>query len=96
MDSYLSTWALRKGVSSKRLQSLHDLFQDVSVLDVTKEIGMKFGELRASLLDNGRATPDLDLLIASTALIYNLTLVTHNTQDYDSVPGLRCQDWVQV
>jgi tRNA(fMet)-specific endonuclease VapC len=32
--------------------------------------------------------------IAATALVHNLTLVTHNTKDYQHVPGLRLEDWL--
>jgi len=35
----------------------------------------------------------LDLLIAATALVHDLTLVTHNTQDFMNVPGLGLADW---
>ncbi len=31
----------------------------------------------------------LDLIIAATALEYNLTLVTRNTEDYADVPDLK-------
>ena len=35
-----------------------------------------------------------DLMIASVALAHNLTLVTHNTKDFQNVPGLRLDDWL--
>lgn len=90
----LFTWALRANVSPKRLQSLLDLLTDVSVLNVTIDVSRKFGELRAGLLDSGQGTPDMDLLIAATALIHNLTLVTHNVQDFANLPGLNIEDWL--
>jgi tRNA(fMet)-specific endonuclease VapC len=36
----------------------------------------------------------MDLLIAATALVHNLTLVTHNIRDFANVPGLTVQDWL--
>jgi tRNA(fMet)-specific endonuclease VapC len=90
----LYTWACRKGVSPKRRQSLQDLLQDVTALDVTAAVSEKFGELRAELLDAGQGTPDMDLLIAATALVHDFTLVTHNVKDFAKVPGLRVQDWL--
>ena len=68
----------------------------MTVLDVTMEVGRKFGELRAALLDAGQVTPEMDLLIAATALVHNLTLVTHNVQDYTHLPGLAVQDWLSL
>lgn len=90
----LFTWALRANASPRRLQTLLNLLADVTVFDVTTDIGRRFGELRASLLDAGQGTPEMDLLIAATAIVHNLTLVTHNIQDFGNLPGLDLQDWM--
>ena len=90
----LFTWSSRASASPKRQKALLDFLLDVTVLDVTYDVGRKFGELRASLLDAGQGTPDLDLLIAATALVHGLTLVTHNVQDYANLPGLQIDDWI--
>jgi tRNA(fMet)-specific endonuclease VapC len=34
------------------------------------------------------------LLSAAVALVHNLTLVTHNSVDFQDVPGLRLDDWL--
>ncbi|MEO8495851.1 MAG: type II toxin-antitoxin system VapC family toxin [Planctomycetota bacterium] len=90
----LFTWALRAQAPPKRLPALVDLLNDVTVLDVTIDVSRKFGELRAALLDAGQAAPDMDLLIAATALVHHLTLVTHNGQDFANLPGLSIEDWL--
>ena len=90
----LYTWALRAAASPKRLQDISDLLNDVHILETTTAIARKFAEVRASLMDQGLPTPDLDLLNAATALEHNLTVVTHNSADYQNVPGLRLQDWL--
>jgi tRNA(fMet)-specific endonuclease VapC len=90
----LYTWALRAKAPPRRLQSLVDLLDDVIVLDVTGVVGRKFGELRAALFDAGTPAPEMDLLIAATAIVHELTLVTHNVQDFANVPGLTVQDWL--
>lgn len=43
-----------------------------------------------------RRTPigERDLLIASIALAHDLTLVTHNHEEFSRVPRLRVEDWV--
>ena len=92
-EGELFTWALRAKAAPKRLQTLLDLLNDMTVLDVTTEIGRKFGALRAALLDAGQVTPEMDLFIAATALVHNLTLVTHNVQDFTHLAGLTVQDW---
>jgi predicted nucleic acid-binding protein len=73
---------------------LLDLLNDVRVLEVTEDIARKFGELRAALFDAGLSVPEMDLMIAATALVHNLTVVTHNVQDFANVPGLSIDDWL--
>ena len=90
----LYTWALRANATPKRMNALQTLLSDVAVLDVTAEVGRRFGETRAELLDRGLPPPGLDLLVAATALVHDFTLVTHNTQDYSNIPGLRLTDWL--
>ena len=48
----------------------------------------------AGQLDSGRLTPSTDLWIAATAIAHGLTFVTHNTRDYQDIPGLPLADWV--
>jgi tRNA(fMet)-specific endonuclease VapC len=90
----LFAWALRAKASPRRLQQVHGLLNDVLVLPVDETVARKFGEVRAWQLDRGLATPDLDLLNASVALVHGLTLATHNTRDYANVPGLSVVDWL--
>lgn len=90
----LYDWALRARASPKRLVSVDDLLNDVTVLDVDLVVARKYGELQAAFRDGGQPAPKLDLFIASTALVHNLTVVTHNTADFMNVPGLSIVDWL--
>jgi tRNA(fMet)-specific endonuclease VapC len=36
----------------------------------------------------------MDLLNGATALVHNLTMVTHNAKDYSDIPGLTIADWL--
>ncbi|MCC7474350.1 MAG: type II toxin-antitoxin system VapC family toxin [Pirellulales bacterium] len=53
------------------------------------------GKLNGHLLRQGIVVSQPDLMIAATALVHDLTLVTHNTRDFQHVPGLRLEDWLQ-
>ena len=90
----LFTWAFRAQASPKRLQGLMDLLQDVTLLSIEKDIGRRFGEIRARPLDQGITIGQMDLLLSATALVHDLTLVTHNTADFVNIPGVRLQDWL--
>jgi tRNA(fMet)-specific endonuclease VapC len=90
----LYAWAMRAAAPPARLQGLREMLRDVKLLDVTPEVAEKFGELQAGLLDAGTPAPGMDLMIAATALVHDLTLVTHNMKDYAHVPGIRLTDWL--
>ncbi len=90
----LFAWVLRAKASPKQLQGLLDFLNDVYFLELTWDVSHKFGEIRAYQLDHGAPTPEMDLLIASTALFHGFTLVTHNVGDYANVPGLKVVDWL--
>jgi tRNA(fMet)-specific endonuclease VapC len=78
---------------AKLLTLIADLLQEVAVLDFDSACAERFGQVRGTLLQKGITISRMDLLIASVALVHNLTLVTHNTADYHHIPGLRLDDW---
>lgn len=69
---------------SPRLTAWFDRFiEQVTVLDVTQAVARRAGEMRAQGQDNGQPRTQADMLIAATAQIHGLTLVTRNTRDFD-------------
>jgi tRNA(fMet)-specific endonuclease VapC len=64
------------------------------VLDFDSDCALEFGKTRGQLLQYGISISRMDLMIASVALAHNLTMVTHNTSDYQKIPGLRLDDWL--
>lgn len=79
---------------TRLLPLIADLLQDVAVLDFDSSCAEQFGRVRGALLQQGIQVATADLMIASVALVHNLTLVTHNTADYRNIPGLRLDDWL--
>ena len=90
----LYSGALRSKASPRLLPAITGMLNDLIILDVTLEVAATFGAIRAQLLDQGRHAPDMDALIASTAIHHGLTLVTHNTADYANIPGIHLVDWI--
>jgi tRNA(fMet)-specific endonuclease VapC len=88
----LQAWLLRKKTPWRHKRGYARLRQDLSVLDVDEAIALRAGETAAALSDRGIASKTPDMLLAATALIHGLTLVTHNTQDFANVPGLTVVD----
>jgi tRNA(fMet)-specific endonuclease VapC len=76
------------------LRRIADLLDDVEVLPFDQQSAERFGKVRGSLLRQGIPVPTPDLMIASIALVHNLTLVTHNTAVFRNIPDLRMVDWI--
>ena len=52
-----------------------------------------FGRIRRELESVGKPIGPYDLLIASTTIVNNLILVTHNTREFSRINGLKLEDW---
>lgn len=53
------------------------------VLPITQDIARRAGELRGQLQAGGQTRTQADMLIAATAQVHALTLVTRNVRDFD-------------
>lgn len=78
----LRTWTSRSKASEKAKRALDLLMMDVQIFSVDLVIAERFGLERAKLFDHGTPVGEMDLLIATTALVHDLTLVTHNLSDF--------------
>lgn len=88
-------WAFRRQDPIAALASIdRTLSHEVNVLDYDNDCAREFGRVRMVLRRKGIEVPTVDLLIASVALVYDLTLVTHNSADFRNIPDLRLDDWL--
>jgi tRNA(fMet)-specific endonuclease VapC len=63
------------------------------VLEFDLEDARQAGEIRAHLASKGTPIGPFDVLIAGQARARELTLVTHNTSEFQRVPRLKVEDW---
>lgn len=61
----------------------------ITLLNLDDHTVERFAELRAGLRREGRLIPDLDLLLAATALRYDLTVLTFNIRHLRRIPGIK-------
>ena len=54
-----------------------------TILPVTADIAKRCGQLRGTLQARGKTRSQADMLIAATAQMHQLTLVTHNARDFE-------------
>jgi tRNA(fMet)-specific endonuclease VapC len=60
-----------------------------TTLGISEPVMVTFSTIRASLRRQGLLIPDLDLLIAATAITHDLTLLTRNTRHFQRIPDLK-------
>lgn len=88
------SWVYVAEDPARREEGLMTLLSDVGVLAVDDDVARRCGQIRADLQRQGIRVPTVDLLIASTALLLDFTVVTHNQRHFRLVPGLRVEDWL--
>ncbi len=54
-----------------------------------------YGQIRAFLEKRGKPIGPYDLQIGAQALSRNLKLVTNNVKEFDRIPGLKIENWIQ-
>ena len=66
-----------------------------NVLPMTEEIAKKSAEIFAALRKKGQIIGHNDVLIAGTAVVHNLTLITNNTKHFSRISGLHIDNWAE-
>lgn len=72
------------GIANEEIKNFELLLSICEIIPVSRSIAR-----RAALLARTRKTGIADLLIASTALEYDLVLWTQNVRDFRKIPGLK-------
>jgi tRNA(fMet)-specific endonuclease VapC len=82
--------------ASENLVRLDVLLSMLTSLPYDEVAARRFGLLKARLEQAGEKLSDPDLQIASTALVYEIPLITHNRAHFQrlEVFGLRLEDWL--
>ncbi len=82
--------------SSRREQNLdllHRFFKQFASLPFDDQAVEIYGDIRNELAKRGTPIGPNDLIIAAIAVAHKAILVTHNTREFDRVPGLHVEDW---
>ena len=77
----------------KNLAVVYRIKELFPIIDIDKAIIETFSDLKTKSQKTGNIIDDFDLLIASTALTMNLTLVTNNEKHFKKINGLRIENW---
>jgi tRNA(fMet)-specific endonuclease VapC len=91
--SVISYGEVQEGVLYSRERAINLLkwrgfIAGLDVVDVTLAVADVWADLRGTLRAGGKTIADNDLLIASTAIRFGMTLVSRNLRHFGRVPGL--------
>ena len=78
----------------KNEQALLRFLAPLSVLPFGSLAATEYGDIRAYLQNQGTPIGPLDMLIAGHARAEGLILVTNNTREFERVPNLELENWV--
>jgi tRNA(fMet)-specific endonuclease VapC len=92
--SYISVAELFEGAFNSsnpqaRLVTFRHFLSALTLLNLNDGISERFAEIRASLRRRGMSIGDFDLMIAATALHFDLTLLTFNLRHFQRIPDLK-------
>ncbi len=79
----------------KNAVALMKFLSIVDILPFDSSAAAEYGNIRADLKRKGLPIGNMDMLISAHALSENLTVVTHNTREFERVEGLKIVDWYE-
>src|SRR5438128_1638311 len=82
--------ALRQVVGYRELSRLFEFYQEFEIVPFDDAAAHQFEHLRKQRLRVGT----MDLKIAAIALVQNALLLSANRSDFERVPGLRVENWL--
>lgn len=80
---------------AKNEQALLRFLIPLTVLPFGATAASEYGTIRTYLQNNGTPIGPLDTLIAAHARAENMILVTNNVREFERVPGLEVENWVE-
>ncbi len=97
--SSITVSELQYGVAKSRRQQenqqrLNEFLVPFAILPYDELAAKHYGEIRTHLEKNGDLIGPLDLLIAAHALSRDLVLVSNNGREFERVPNLKVENWV--
>jgi tRNA(fMet)-specific endonuclease VapC len=82
--------ALRQVLGYRELALLFEFYQEFEIVPFDEAAARQFDDLRRQKLRIGTR----DLKIAATALVTHALLLSANRSDFERVPGLRVENWL--
>lgn len=98
--SAITTAELRYGVANsarpeQNREKFDSFIERFEIVDFDDAAAAAYGPIRVGLKNAGTPIGPLDTLIAAHAISLQCTLVTNNVREFERVPGLNIENWVE-
>jgi Predicted nucleic acid-binding protein, contains PIN domain len=96
--SIITRYEILRGLRAKRATVQEARFEErcatSNVLPFTDEVVVKAADIYGVLKRTGTLINDADILIAATAIVNDLALVSNNTRHFERIPDVRVISWL--
>ena len=94
----ISAAELYEGAYSTRgrkgdLDQVRTTLEHLELLELSLQVCERYGKLTNGLSSRGLPIGDLDIIIASAAIVHRQILLTKNKKHFDRIPGLVAESW---
>ena len=86
--------AYKSGKPEQNLEAVRLFVSPLEVLPFGEGAADVCGNLRATLERSGDLIGAMDMQIAATALLHDLTLITNNIGEFERIPDLKLDNWL--
>ncbi len=91
MELYYGAYKSKRVASN--LAKIKTIENALEIISISRELVEIFGILKSNLEKAGKPLDDFDLILASTAMTHNLTIVTNNEKHFRRIDGLKIENW---
>lgn len=85
--------ALKSDRPAEYLAKVHRIAEIFPLIEVSRAVMETFASIKVDLERKGKRIDDFDLILGSTALLLNYTVVTNNERHFRDIPGLGIENW---
>jgi len=95
--SIITRYEILRGLKAKeatrQIAAFEERCRQSIVLPLTDEVIVQAADIYADLYRQGQLISDADILVAATALVHGLVLITGNTAHFGRISGLCIESW---
>ncbi|NNM59873.1 MAG: type II toxin-antitoxin system VapC family toxin [Legionellales bacterium] len=88
-------YGAKKKASPELIRKIEILLSNIMVLPLSDDVDRHYAVIRADLEKKGQVISANDMLIAAHALALDVIVITNNEKEFQRVPALRVENWLQ-